>query len=163
MREARPRSKDVFSDKLWFYERRTVRGFPGTPYAGITAPAFYPQPRLVGCSHHEKATHEATGADPMVVMRSCEPPYPGFPAREGGGETPDCCGRCHPIVKLTVSHRERRIPTLDKIEGWRKVLVGFQASGRPGPSGGSLWWLTNQDFTAPSHDWLVLTTSSASL
>jgi hypothetical protein len=145
MREARPRSKDVFSDKLWFYERLTVHGFPGKPYAEIpvTAPAFYPQPRLVGCSHHEKATHEATGADPMVVMRTS---MSGVPRTRSGGDTPDCCGRCHPIVKLTVSHRERRIPTLDEIERRRKVLVGFQASGRPGPSGASARWLTNQDF-----------------
>jgi hypothetical protein len=128
MREVRPRSKDVFSDKLWFYERRTVRGFPGTPYAEITAPAFYPQPRLVGCSHHEKATHEATGADPMVVMRTS---MSGVPRTRSGGDTPDCCGRCHPIVKLTVSHRERRIPTLDEIESGGRYWSGFRRVGGP--------------------------------
>lgn len=53
-------------------------------------------------------------------------PVRGSPHEKGGGETPDCCGRCHPIVKLTVSHREGRIPTLDEIGSRRKVLVVFQ-------------------------------------
>jgi hypothetical protein len=80
-------------------------------------------------------------------------PVRGSPHEKGGGgETPDSCGRYHPIVKPTVSHREGRIPTLDEVGSRRKVLVVFQASGRPGPSAR---WLTNQDFAAPSHDWLV--------